>query len=145
MAAGFVVVDQSTPSGDPTNSIRAYLLTDGTKDTIMANRNGAVNLALAYVPGACVLAFYRWNGYEDALVDVLGEDESPFWCDLVNWDQPRAGVFYYLGIEPDERTRQVLHLNGHWSDVNQRCCWQTSGSAPGASQEGGRGSQACEC
>lgn len=117
--AGFVLVNRSTVSGDLTDGVRAYVLTDGTKDTIMSNRNGAVNLALAYVPGSCVLAFYHWNGTEDEMIGVLGKEESPFWCDLVNWDQPATGVFYRLGSEPNETARRALHLKGHWGDLNQ--------------------------
>lgn len=118
MDAGFVVVDKSATDGEFADNVRAYLLTNGTRDSIMANRGGEINFRESLMPGTCVLAFFHWDGANDTLIQVIGEKESPFWCEMVHWDQPNAGVFFRLGVGPDDSTRRVLQLRSTWSDMN---------------------------
>lgn len=115
--SGFVVVQQSTPFLASERTIRAYVLTDGTKASVMATRDGAVNWREAYGPGSCVLAFYAWDGRADTLLGIQGEKDSPVWCDLVNWDQPTAGLFFPFP-NPNSETRRLLGLAASWSDLN---------------------------
>ena len=117
IAEGFELVTTSASADVPMGTVRAFLVTDATKDSIMVTGGHVVDFEEAGGPGSCVLAFYLWNNATFRLVNLLGEGEYHYWCDILNWDAPTAGTFFKFR-DLDATTRRVLDLRSTWSDMN---------------------------
>lgn len=114
---GFELVTTSAPTSIANGQVRAFLITDGTKESIMATGGHVVNFEEAGGPGSCVVAFYRWDNPAYQEMAVFGETEYHYWCDILNWDAATTGTFFKFR-EPDASARQALSLRSTWSDMN---------------------------
>jgi hypothetical protein len=82
---------------------------------------------LEFLDDPFILAFYRWDGKENVLIGTAypswytkHEPIFPRYYALANWDDPYNSMLGLSVVEnPDEQTRQLLHLQGYSSDINQ--------------------------
>lgn len=106
---GFKVMSTASVHGSDGSLYSAYLLTDSKLNSVMM-RGGQVSASTETGPGVCQLVFYKWDGYRYQLLATEGEQDEPWWCEIIDWDAPE--------FLPDAQTRTALRLGGKWSDIN---------------------------
>ncbi len=104
------IVTSAMTSGPEGYVYQAYLLTNPAYDSQMMQELTGTNHGVESGPGVCQVLFYRWDGDHYALIQSVGESETPIFCQAVNWDEPE----YIL----NEAGRAPLKLHGYWSDIN---------------------------
>lgn len=114
---GFEVLLSATTRDAAGQFYAAFLLTNGAINSIMRNDGELVDPSTPTGPGACLLAFYRWDGYQYIPLAGLGRTAAPIWCQVVDWDNA-PGLTFFPFAEPSAETRAALGLSGYWSDLN---------------------------